>query len=430
MPDLQAWNDTPTTRAIMAFVTAATREGDPGYIPTAERIAVFDNDGTLWSEKPMPVQLDFIVRSFAAAAERDPEKRHRQPYQAAYERDPAWMGRAMVKHYQGDDGDLKLLIGALSEISAGVEVEDYGRQVLAFFEQAEHPTLRRPYLECGFVPMVELLRYLEANELLTFIVSGGDRDFMRPAAERIYGIPRERVVGSGFGIEYSDGKVLYTAKLDAFDDGPQKPLHIWARTGRRPVIAGGNSNGDLEMLRFAGGEQRPALRLVVRHDDAEREVDDQAGAERVLGASFTEISMRDLGDGLRGVIAAGFLPGWLRGYRRGFLRPDATAGLVVWSVVTPQAVAYAQIAGLPPAAGLMAAPGALVAYAWLGTSRQLVVSATTATAAVSAAAVGPLANGDVARFAASAGLALLAAVVLIVAGALRLGVIADSSPSP
>jgi hypothetical protein len=141
--------------------------------------------------------------------------------------------------------------------------------------------------------MVELLRHLEANGFLTFIVSGGDRDFMRPAAEVIYGIPRERVVGSGFGTDFVDGEVVYTAILESFDDGPQKPLHIWARTGRRPAIAGGNSNGDLEMLGFAGGADKPALRLVVVHDDAEREVDDRGGADKVLGAGFTEISMRD-----------------------------------------------------------------------------------------------------------------------------------------
>ena len=291
-PALPSWRDTETTRAIEAFVAAATRDGDPGYVPPPERIAVFDNDGTLWTEKPMPVQLDFILRTFAAAAERDPDKRSRQPYKAAYERDHQWLGAAMVKHYRGDDEDLKLLIAALSETSAGVEVQAYADQVLAFFEDAQHPTLQRPYLTCGFVPMIELLRFLEANGFLTFIVSGGDRDFMRPAAERIYGIPRERVVGSGFGTEFVDGRILYTDRLDAFDDGPQKPLHIWARTGRRPALACGNSNGDREMLEFAGGEGKPVLRLVVRHDDAAREVDDQKGAERVLDAGFTEISMR------------------------------------------------------------------------------------------------------------------------------------------
>jgi phosphoglycolate phosphatase-like HAD superfamily hydrolase len=290
---LTSWRDTATTRAIRDFVAAARREGDPGWITPAQRIAVFDNDGTLWTEKPMPVQLDFIVRGFAAAAQRDPALRERQPYKAAHEGDLGWLGRAMVKHYEGDDGDLKLLLGALSEATAGVGVEAYAERVAAFFEEAEHPKLGRPYRECGFAPMVELLRFVEGNGFLTFIVSGGDRDFMRPAAEVIYGIPRERVVGSGFGIDYVGGDVVYTSALESFDDGPQKPLHIWARMGRRPAIAGGNTNGDHEMLRFAGGANRPALRLVVVHDDAEREVDDRGGAEKVVGAGFTEISIRD-----------------------------------------------------------------------------------------------------------------------------------------
>jgi phosphoserine phosphatase len=290
---LRSWRDTDTRRAIVKFVRAANQEGGPGYVPPAERIAVFDNDGTLWTEKPMPIQLDFIMRGFAAAVEREPELRDQQPFKAAHERDYGWLGHAMVKHYQGDDDDLKLLFTGLARISVGVEVEAYADQVTAFFADAQHPTLQRPYVSCAYVPMVELLRYLEANGFLTFIVSGGDRDFMRPVAERVYRIPRERVVGSGFGVEYRDGTIVYSSKLDAFDDGPEKPLRIWARTGRRPAIAVGNSNGDLEMLQFAGGESKPALRLVVRHDDAEREVDDAGGADRVLDAGFTEISMRE-----------------------------------------------------------------------------------------------------------------------------------------
>lgn len=290
---LPSWRDTVTKRAIVEFVEAANTEGGAGYIPPAERIAVLDNDGTLWTEKPMPIQLDFIMRGFAAAAQRDPDLREQQPFKAAHERDFGWLGHAMVKHYEGDDTDLKLLFMGLSKISVGVEVEVYADQVTAFFEDAEHPTLKRPYVTCAFQPMIELLRYLEANGFLTFIVSGGDRDFMRPVAEQIYAIPRERVVGSGFGVEYRDGTIVYSSKLDAFDDGPEKPLRIWARTGRRPAIAVGNSNGDLEMLRFAGGEGKPALRLVVRHDDAEREVADTTGTDKVLGAGFTEISMRD-----------------------------------------------------------------------------------------------------------------------------------------
>jgi phosphoserine phosphatase len=290
---LESWRDTDSRRAIVEFVRAATDEGGPGYVPPADRIAVFDNDGTLWAEKPLPIQLDFMVRGFAAAAERDPQLRDQQPFKAAYEHDFGWLGHAVAKHYQGDDSDLHLLFAGLSKISVGVEVEAYADQVMTFFKDAQHPTLRRPYLSCGYAPMIQLLRYLEANGFLTFIVSAGDRDFMRPVAEQIYRIPRERVVGSGFGVEYRDGTIVYSSHLDAFNEGPEKPLRIWARTGRRPAIAVGNSDGDLEMLRFAGGEDKPALRLVVRHDDADREIAYTAGAEHVLDAGFTEISMRD-----------------------------------------------------------------------------------------------------------------------------------------
>lgn len=290
MTSLGSWNDTATRNAIEAFVAAATTEGDAGYLEPAERVAVFDNDGTLWTEKPMPIQLDFIVREFAARAKAKPELRTRQPFQAAYDGDLHWLGAAMVKHYQGDDSDLRLLVEAVSQTFDGVGVDDYAERVLAFFADAHHPTNGRPYADCAYTPMLELLRYLEVHGFLTFIVSGGDRDFMRPIAETLYGVPRERVVGSSFGLDYVDGGVVYKSSLDFFDDGPQKPLHIWARVGRRPAIACGNSNGDLEMLRFArdGG-----LRLVVGHDDADREVADAGGAERVLDAGFTVISMKD-----------------------------------------------------------------------------------------------------------------------------------------
>jgi phosphoserine phosphatase len=287
---LTSWRDTPTRAAIEAFVAAATTEGDPAYLEPAERIAVFDNDGTLWTEKPMPVQLDFIVRQLAAAAEADPKLRARQPFQAAYEGDLHWLGAAMVKHYRGDDGDLGLLVDAVSQTFTDVDVDDYRARVLEFFADARHPVNGRRYAECAYAPMLELLRYLEAHGFLTFIVSGGDRDFMRPIAETLYGVPRERVVGSSLGLDYVDGGLVYKSSLDFFDDGPQKPLHIWARCGRRPALACGNSNGDLEMLRFA---RHGGLRLVVAHDDAEREVADSGGAEHVLEAGFTVVSMKD-----------------------------------------------------------------------------------------------------------------------------------------
>lgn len=290
------WRDGATRDAIVAFVAAAVDERGDGYVPPAERIAVFDNDGTLWTEKPMPIQLQYIVGQLAVAAEADPSLRTEQPFRAAYEHDLDWLGAAMVKHYRGDDSDLKTLIEAVSTTFTDVDVDSYEQRVTAFFADARHPTLDRPLRDCTYLPMVELLRYLEAHGFLTFIASGGDRDFMRAAAEQLYGVPRERVIGSSLGLEFretDDGNaVVYKASLDFFDDGPEKPLHIWSRVGRRPVIAVGNSNGDVPMLRFAAHGPRPSLCLLVTHDDAEREVDDRGGAEDAQAEGFTPISIK------------------------------------------------------------------------------------------------------------------------------------------
>ena len=278
MTELASWNDTATRAAIEEFVARAEEP----------RVAVFDNDGTLWSEKPMPIQLDFTLRRWAAMAEEDASLRSRQPYKAAYERDHCWLGDAMTKHYQGDDSDLKLLMAGVAEAFGGVSVDDYAASAAAFFAEARHPSLDRPYLECAFLPMVELLRYLEANGFATYIASGGDRDFMRSIAQDVYGIPPERVIGSSYGLSYEDDRLVYKKGIDFFDDGPEKPVRIWSRIGRRPTLAGGNSNGDIPMLRFSTG-----LRLLVLHDDAEREFDYTAGAEDALAQGFTTISVKD-----------------------------------------------------------------------------------------------------------------------------------------
>jgi FMN phosphatase YigB (HAD superfamily) len=296
---LPSWNDGPARDAITRFVESATAHG-PGWMPPEARVAVFDNDGTLWCEKPMPIQLDFILRQFAAMAEQDPALRSRQPWKAAHERDYAWLGAAMVKHYHGDDGDLKVLIGGLQQSFGGMSVDDYEAEVEGFLGSARHPTLDRPYRACTYRPMVELLRYLEVGGFATFIASGGDRDFMRPAAAPLYGIPADRVIGSSFALRYREddhgGAVIYKSSLDVFDDGPEKPVRIWSRVGRRPVVAGGNANGDVPMLQFAGGPSRPALRLLVLHDDAEREFDYTAGAETALerarARGWTVVSVR------------------------------------------------------------------------------------------------------------------------------------------
>ena len=287
MPEpLASWTDGAARAAIVEFVERVAAPGGDDHVPPAERVAVFDNDGTLWCEKPMPIQLDFTIRRLAEQARDDPALRDRQPYKAAVEQDLHWMGAAMVKHYQGDDGDLALLKRAVERAFEAVSVQDYDRRVTSFFDEAVHPTLGHPYRACAYLPMVELLRYLEANGFTNYIASGGDRDFMRPVAEQLYGVPPERVIGSALGLTWREGgdggELLYKAAMDFFDDGPEKPVRIWSRIGRRPLLAFGNSNGDLPMLAFAGGPDRPALRLLLLHDDAEREFDYVAGAERAL----------------------------------------------------------------------------------------------------------------------------------------------------
>jgi len=289
---LSSWNDGPTRSAITDFVARVTEEGGPNYVESAARVAVFDNDGTLWTEKPLVIQLDFTIRRFRQLAENDRVLRTQQPYQAAYEGDLDWMDAAMVKHYRGDDSDLKLLMGAVPRAFESLTVEDYDRRVKEFFDQADNPGLKRPYRECGYLPMVELLRYLEANGFATYIASGGDRDFMRPVAEGMYGIPPERIIGSALGITYSSeggqSALMYKGAMDFFDDGPEKPIRIWSRIGRRPILAFGNSNGDVPMLAYAGSTSLPALRILLLHDDSEREFDYVAGAEQALDVAKQE----------------------------------------------------------------------------------------------------------------------------------------------
>ena len=178
---LVSWRDTPTRKAVTDFVDSVTLEGSAGYVAPADRVAVFDNDGTLWSEKPIPIQLDFTLFRMAELAQADPSLSGRQPYKAAAERDYRWLGEAMVKHYHGDDADLHLLMAAVETAFGGMTVEAFSDEVSGWLASASHPQLHRPYLSCAFVPMVELLRYLEANGFSTYIASGGDRDFMRPS---------------------------------------------------------------------------------------------------------------------------------------------------------------------------------------------------------------------------------------------------------
>ena len=288
---LDSWPAGPAKATIGDFVDRVTRE-----VPPADRVAVFDNDGTLWCEKPAYIQLDFLTRRLAQQATDDPSLQDSAPYRAAASDDLRWFGDAVTKHYRGDDADLKVLATAILSAYTGLTVEEHAARVRAFFTTAEHPTLRRPYTTCGYAPMTELLRHLEQHRFTTYIVSGGGRDFMRPITEAMYGIPPERVIGSSVGLDFVDGDLKTTAALEFLDDGPLKPVRIWGRTGRRPIFAAGNSDGDIEMLQFPDAGPLPSLSLLVRHDDADREFDYTAGAERALGQAdsqgWTVVSMR------------------------------------------------------------------------------------------------------------------------------------------
>ncbi|OMC35769.1 acid phosphatase [Mycobacterium sp. GA-1841] len=289
---LESWKDGVTKSAIVEFVDRAGTEVAP-----EDRVAVFDNDGTLWCEKPAYIQLDFLVRRLAAQAADDPALAARQPYTAAAAGDLEWFGDAVTKHYNGDDSDLKVLAGGILSAYAGLTVEEHAGRIKEFFAEAVHPSLVRPYTTCGYSPMVELLRHLEANGFTCYIVSGGGRDFMRPVTVSMYGIPPERVIGSSVGLDFVDGNLKTTATPEFLNDGPTKAVRIWGRIGRRPIFAVGNSNGDIEMLEYVSAGTGPTLSMLVRHDDADREFDYTAGAEKALALaverSWTVASMRD-----------------------------------------------------------------------------------------------------------------------------------------
>jgi phosphoglycolate phosphatase-like HAD superfamily hydrolase len=294
---LASWNDGPARTAVLDFVQGVDAAG----VPPEERIAVFDNDGTLWCEKPLPIQADFILRRLDEMAQADTALRDRQPWKAAYERDYAWLGGVMEAHYAGDDTEVRTLLGGVLAAHGGISVDDFEAQADAFLRTARHPSLDRGYLECAYVPMVELLRYLDSSGFSSFIASGGGRDFMRPITEEVYGIPRDRVIGSSTALEYAaddaGGALMRKPEADVLDDGPQKPVRIWSRVGRRPLLAAGNSNGDIHMLDFTQHADKPFLRLLVLHDDGEREFDYAGGAERALERAgeqdWTVVSMKD-----------------------------------------------------------------------------------------------------------------------------------------
>lgn len=298
---LSTWQDGAAKEAILGFVDQTCADGPTGSVPVDERVAVFDNDGTLWCEKPMPIQLDFILRRLSEMAEADPTLRERQPWKAAHEHDYGWLTRVMAEHYAGDDTNVRTLGAGVVAAYANITVDQFEADAATFLRNTRHPTLNRGYLECAYAPMVELLAFLRANGFRNYIASGGGRDFMRPISQEVYGIPRDGVIGSAVALAYSPGElggvITRQAAADYLDDGPEKPVHIWTRTGRRPLLAAGNSNGDIEMLDFTQHRDKPFLRLLVLHDDPDREFDYVSGAEQALecarASGWTVVSIRD-----------------------------------------------------------------------------------------------------------------------------------------
>jgi len=262
---LPSWKAGPAEEAVLDFVSAVTTEGSPDYAPPAERIAVFDNDGTLWVEQPMYTQLAFVLERVKDLAPQHPEWADKQPFKAALEGDMKSLGAA------GNEGLLQLLMATHS----GMTSEEFERIASDWIVEARHPKVQRPYTELVYQPMLELLEYLRAKGFKTFIVSGGGVDFMRPWTERVYGIPPEQVVGSAIALKYEerDGTpVLAREPQIAFiDDKAGKPVGIWRHIGRRPILAFGNSDGDLQMLKWTTAGEGKRLGLILHHDDAERE---------------------------------------------------------------------------------------------------------------------------------------------------------------
>lgn len=262
---LPSWNDGASKRSIVDLVRRVTTPGGPEFVPEAERIATFDNDGTLWAEQPVYFQLAFAVDRVKAMAPEHPEWKTTQPFKAALEDDIQALMAA------GTHGLLDLVMAT----HAGITTEAFAEIVRDWQNTAVHPRFNRPYTELVYQPMLEVLAYLRANGFKTFIVSGGGLEFMRGFTERVYGIPPEQVIGSSavttFEVREGRGVLLQQPKVFFVDDGPDKPVAINRHIGRRPIAAFGNSDGDFEMLEYTTTGSGARLGVIVRHTDADRE---------------------------------------------------------------------------------------------------------------------------------------------------------------
>ena len=262
---LPSWNDGATKQAITAFVEAVTTEGGADYVAPADRIATFDNDGTLWPSHPMYTQLAFALDRVKALAPDHPEWQDEQPFKAVLENDLKALGAAGKK-------GLMEIVGATH---AGMTTADFETIVTDWFRTAKHPRFDRLYTDLAYQPMVELLEYLRANDFMTYIVSGGGIEFMRPMTEVVYGVPAQQVIGSSIKTKYEmqDGKpvLMRLPEINFIDDKDGKPVGINTFIGKRPLAAFGNSAGDREMLQWTAAGDGARLMMLVFHDDAERE---------------------------------------------------------------------------------------------------------------------------------------------------------------
>ena len=262
---LPSWNDTASKNAIVAFVDRTTTEGGADFVPPGERIAVFDNDGTLWSEQPAYFQLLFAIDRIRELAPQHPEWKEQEPFASVLKGD---MAGAMA-------GGEHALLEMVMATHAGMTTDEFRNSVTHWLSSARHPTTGRPYTEMVYQPMLELLGYLRDNGYKTFIVSGGGIEFMRPWVQGVYGIPPEQVVGSSIRTKYEvragAPALVRLPEINFIDDKAGKPVGINQHIGRRPVMAFGNSDGDFQMLEWATSGPGPRLGVIVHHTDAERE---------------------------------------------------------------------------------------------------------------------------------------------------------------
>jgi phosphoserine phosphatase len=285
---LPSWNDNATKQAILDFIQAVTDPNSPSFVPPAERITTFDNDGTLWLEKPLYIQLQFGLHAIGKMAAGNPELRERQPFKAVYEMDMAWLNAVAAGFATGDMSGVMTLMAGYLEAYDGIPVEEFDAAALEFMNNAHDPRFKKPYKLLTYQPMVELVHALQQNDFQVYITTAGGRDFVRAVCEEIYNIPRSMTIGSSVTFQYVEdnqgvAQILRTHEVEQpIDDGPGKPPQIHRSIGRRPIMAAGNSNGDIHMLKYVTGQPRRTLGLLVHHDDSECEYAYDEGAEKAL----------------------------------------------------------------------------------------------------------------------------------------------------